>query len=290
MIDGNMNWKTIDFAIENGVAIITLDRPHRLNGFTVAMGRELVAAYDLADADDEVRSVVLTGRGRVFCAGADLDPSGTTFDFDPGPQRDPAAPSRDPGGVVTLRMYESTKPIIAAVNGSAVGVGLSMTLPADVRILAEGSKLGFVFAARGIAPDAASSWFLSRIVGMGRALEWCLSARLFDSTEALASGLVHDVVPAAEVLPRALAIATSMAESSAPVAATMTRQLLWRMAGATSPYEAHRLESLALSYLGRSDDATEGVRAFLEGRTPEWKLRVPRDLPDWFPWESDVTD
>lgn len=275
-------YETIAYEVADHIATVTLDRPDRLNAFTATMATELVDAFDRIDADDEVRAVVVTGRGRGFCAGADLGSGAATFGRHG--RREDGRWSRDTGGLVTLRIFRCLKPVIAAINGPAVGVGASMTLPMDIRVLAEGAKVGFVFAARGIVPDAAASWFLPRVVGLPQALEWCLTGRVFGSDEALAGGLVRSVHPAGEVVGVARALATEIATSVAPVSAVLTRQLLWRMAGAADPMDAHRLDSRAIAELGQLADAGEGVTSFLEKRPPAWSLAPSRDLPGWFPW------
>ena len=272
----------IAYEVDGPVATITLDRPDRLNAFTVEMMSELLQAFDLADGDDRVRAVILTGRGRGFCAGADLGGGGSTFDHgDAPPGR--LAP-RDGGGLVSLRMFRSKKPVIAAINGPAVGVGASMILPADFRLMAATARIGFVFAARGIVPESASSWFLPRIVGINQALEWCLTARVFPASEAFAAGLVRSVHPQGELLAAARAIAAEIAANTAPVSAVITRQMLWRMMTAAHPMEAHRVDSLAVARTGRAADAREGVESFLEKRPANWTMQPSRDEPDWDPW------
>jgi len=289
-----MSFTEILYEVDGPAAIITLNRPERLNAFTGTMQNELVAAFDMADADDEVRAVIVTGAGRGFCAGADLGAGGDTFNYDArgtadGEPRgtstaDPDRAPRDGGGVLTLRIFDSKKPVIGAINGSAVGVGLTMTLPMDVRILADNAKLGFVFAGRGIAPDAAASWFLPRIVGISQALEWVLTARVFPAQEALDARLVKQVLPADQVLPAAKVLVDEIAKGSAPVSAVVSRGLLWRMLGADHPMVAHRADSAAIFDLGRKADAKEGVMAFLEKRAPDWKLKPSQDLPATYPW------
>jgi enoyl-CoA hydratase/carnithine racemase len=281
----------IDYQVDDGVATVTLDRPEALNAFTATMCRELIEAIDRVDDDDAVRAVVVTGRGRAFCAGADLSAGGATFD--PGERAGRGdltgrtVPGvdvpRDGGGLVTLRLYDCLKPVIAAVNGPAVGVGVTMTLAMDVRLASDTARFGFVFGRRGIVPEAASSWFLPRVVGIGRALEWSLSGRVFPAAEALAGGLVTAVHPAEELLPAAYSLAREFAES-APVSAALTRQLMWRMLGADHPMAAHRIDSRAIAARGRSADVREGVAAFLEKRAARFPEQVSTDLPEFFPW------
>jgi enoyl-CoA hydratase/carnithine racemase len=276
-----MDFEEIRYELDGHVATITLDRPDRLNAFTGTMARELIAAFDAADADDAVRAVIVTGAGRGFCAGADLGGGAGTFDWRDR-QEDGGVP-RDTGGRVSLRIFESTKPVIAAINGPAVGVGITMTLPMDVRLAAEGAKIGFVFARRGIVPEACSSWFLPRIVGISQAMEWVASGRVFQAEEALAAGLVRSVHPADDVLPAARALADEIATSAAPVSVAVSRRLLWTMLGARHPMEAHRADSRALFSRGQSADAAEGVTSFLEKREPDFPDRVSDGLPPLFP-------
>ena len=277
--------ETLTYAVADGVATITLNRPERLNAFNRTMLAELLEVFDETDADDGVRAVIVTGAGRAFCAGADLGAGSATFRSTAEIGQGPAP--RDGGGQLVLRIFRSLKPVIAAINGPAVGVGASMTLPMDVRILAEGAKVGFVFAARGIVPDGASSWFLPRVVGISRALEWCLTGRVFSAAEALEGGLVRSVHPAAEVVGVARELALEIAANVAPVSAVITRQLLWQMLGADHPMVAHRVDSRAIYDTGRLADAAEGVSSFLEKRPAEWTLTPGHDLPDWFPFSPE---
>jgi enoyl-CoA hydratase/carnithine racemase len=272
----------IRYEVADGVATITLHRPDRLNAFTATMARELVAAFDAADADDDVRAVLMTGSGRCFCAGADLGPGASTFNAGAGTagaaQRAGfgtiGGVPRDWGGVASLRIAASRKPVIAAVNGPAVGIGATMTLPADVRIAAESARFGFVFARRGLVLEAASSWFLPRVVGISQAMEWAATGRVFDAAEALAGRLVSRVVPDAGLLPAARSLAAEIVENTSAVSVTLSRQLLWSMLGAGSPWEAHRLDSRAIFLLGQGPDAAEGVTSFLEKRPPKFPGRV----------------
>lgn len=271
-----MDFEHIRYEIADGVLTITLNRPDRLNAFTATMGRELIAALDAADADDDVRAVIVTGEGRAFCAGADLEGAGSTFDYGDDELH------RDGGGRVVLRIYESKKPVIAAINGPAVGVGITMTLPMDFRLVAEGAKLGFVFARRGIVPEACSSWFLPRLVGISQALEWVETGRVFLADEALRGGLVRSVHPPAELLGAANELAREIADNAAPVSVALARQLVLRMAGAEHPMIAHRADSRAMYARGRSQDAQEGITAFLEKRPAAFPDRVSDGLPDVF--------
>ncbi|MEU4311028.1 enoyl-CoA hydratase-related protein [Nocardia sp. NPDC024068] len=262
------------------IAILRLHRPDRLNAFTDEMCERIIATMDEIDADDTVRAVVITGSGRAFCAGADLAAGGDTFVLagDPGTGDVPA----DQGGRVALRLYRSNKPVIAAVNGPAAGVGVTVTLPADIRIASDTAKFGFVFTRRGLVPEACSSWFLPRIVGIATALEWTLGGRMVGAEEARERGLLREVVPADRVLPRALELARELVSGTAPVSVALTRQLMWRMLGADSPDVAHRAESLAIYLRGVSDDTREGVEAFLEKRDPRFPGQVSAGLPDLF--------
>jgi enoyl-CoA hydratase/carnithine racemase len=283
-------YETIEVTTHEGVATITLDRPDRLNAFTVGMQRELCDAFDRVDEDDEIRAVVVTGRGRGFCAGADLGGGGDTFDTSAqsgdGAVSSGADPSRhrDEGGLLTLRIFRCTKPVIAAVNGPAVGVGVTMTLPMDIRLASTDAKFGFVFARRGIVPEACSSWFLPRLVGISQAAEWCYTGRVFGPDEALAGGLVRSVHEPDELLPAATAIAREIADTTSAVSVAMTRAMLWRMLGEPHPMAAHRVDSPGIAHLGRSADAREGVMSFLEKRPARFTDTVSADMPPHYPW------
>jgi enoyl-CoA hydratase/carnithine racemase len=276
-----MNFEEIRYEVADRVLTITLNRPDRLNAFTPTMGRELIEAFDRADEDDDVRAIVVTGEGRGFCAGADLGAGGSTFDWRDR-QADGEIP-RDGGGVVTLRVFDSTKPVIAAINGPAVGVGITMTLPMDVRLAAEGAKIGFVFARRGIVPEACSSWFLPRIVGISQAMEWVATGRVFSAEEALAGRLVRSVHPQEQLLEAATSLAGEIADNTASVSVALARRLMWTMLGAGHPMDAHRADSRAMFARGQSEDAREGVTSFLEKREPEFPDRVSDGLPELFP-------
>jgi enoyl-CoA hydratase/carnithine racemase len=276
-----MEFEQIRYEVADGVLTITLDRPDRLNAWTPVMSRELIAAFDRADADDEVRAIVITGEGRAFCAGADLAGGGDTFDWRERQSGD--AVPRDNGGQVTLRIFDSVKPVIAAINGPAVGVGATMTVPMDVRLAAEDARIGFVFARRGIVPEACSSWFLPRVVGISQAMEWVATGRVFSAEEALAGGLVRSLHPSGELLDAARELGREIAENTAPVSVALARRMLWTMLGAAHPMEAHRADSRAMFSRGQSADAREGVTSFLEKRPARFPDRVSEGLPEIFP-------
>jgi len=280
-----MDFEQITTDLADHVFTITLNRPERLNAFTTTMGDELRAAIDRADADDEVRAVIVTGAGRGFCAGADLERGSETFTK--REHEDPDSIPRDGGGRLTLRIFECTKPVIAAINGPAVGIGATMTLPMDVRLASETARIGFVFSRRGIVPEACSSWFLPRVVGISRAMEWVATGRVFDAQEALEGGLVRSVHPAGELLEAANLLAREIADNTAPVSVALARMMMWRMLGAEHPMVAHRADSRGMYYRGRSADAAEGVTSFLEKRPAQFPDRTSDGLPDIMPgWTS----
>ncbi|MFP8875269.1 MAG: crotonase/enoyl-CoA hydratase family protein [Myxococcota bacterium] len=279
-----MAYETLLTHLEDGVLTVTLNRPQRLNALNEQMARDLIALADEIDADDAVRVVVFTGAERGFCAGADLSAGADTF---AGVGSDPSRIRRDGGGLITLRFFDCKKPLIAAINGPAVGVGITMTLPMDVRIASDKAKMGFVFTRRGVVPEACSSWFLPRIVGIAQAMRWVASGRVFPAEEALAGGLVSEVLPPDALLPRAYEIAAEMTSHTSAVSVALSRQMLWKMLGADHPMEAHKIDSRGIQYMGASADAREGVESFLEKREPNFQLRVSRDLPDYFPWWKD---
>ncbi len=337
MADG---YRTIDYAVDEGIATITLDRPDHMNAFTVRMCLEMIDAFDRVDADPDVRVVIVTGAGRAFCAGADLAGGAASFDAGGSPASRPAGgltsgeastrgsgaagvapgaaasgvdagslggtaaevpgeramrrqldPRRDLGGMLTLRIFDVTKPVIAAINGPAVGIGATMTLPMDIRMASESAKFGFVFAARGIVPEAASGWFLPRLVGIQQALEWCYTARVFRAPEALDGGLVRSVHAPDELMGAARALASEIATNSAPVSVALTRQFMWKGLVANHPMEAHQVDSPGVTATGAGADAREGITAFFEKRSPQWRQQVPGDLPDWFPsWDQPPFD
>lgn len=278
-----MDYADIKYEIADRVATVTLSRPDKLNAFTSRMCAELIDAFGRADEDDEVRAVVVTGAGRAFCAGADLSRGGGTFDYTRS-DATPLGEFRDGGGKVALRIFESRKPVIAAVNGAAVGIGVTMTLPMDVRIASSEARFGLVFSRRGVVPEACSSWFLPRIVGISRAAEWTFTGRVFDSQEALAGGLVSRVVAPEDLLPAAYALAREIAENTSAVSVALTRQMLWRMLGADHPMEAHRIDSKGIYCMGASPDAVEGIASFKEKRRPRFSMRPSEDMPPYYPW------
>jgi enoyl-CoA hydratase/carnithine racemase len=289
-----VNYGDIAYEVADGVATITLDRPDRLNAFTVRMQQELVDACDRVDADPDVRVLVVTGRGRGFCAGADLGGGGATFDRDTnvaagqvGLEAD--GRHRDEGGLVSLRFFGLTKPIIGAINGPSVGVGVTMTLPMDVRLASTSAKFGFVFARRGIVPEACSSWFLPRLVGISRAMEWCATGRVFGADEALAGGLVRSLHEPDDLLPAAYDLAREIVDNTSAISVSLTRAMLWRMLGEDHPMAAHRIDSGLIDACGAGPDAREGVVSFLEKRPPQFPGRVPGDLPAAYPWWTDPT-
>ena len=277
-----MSFTTLLYEVEDHVLTITLNRPDRLNAFNGDMYRELLDAFDQADADEDVRAIIMTGAGRGFCAGADLSSGGDTF---AGRSDRPVdKKTGDEGGEIARRIFNCLKPVIVAFNGPAVGVGVTMTLPADIRLAAKGIKMGFVFAGRGIIPEACSSYFLPRIVGISKALEWCYTARVFRSEEALEAGLVSYLYEPDELMRAARKLAREIAENASAVSNTVLRHMLWRMLGASHPIEAHRIDTIGINKLGDAPDAREGVTAFLEKRKPDFPGRVTKDLPDFFPW------
>ncbi|MEY3680078.1 MAG: hypothetical protein RL547_690 [Actinomycetota bacterium] len=282
-----MNFEEIQYSVDGPVATITLHRPDKMNAFTNRMLKEIIAAFDLTDADDAVRAVIVTGSGKAFCAGADLSGGGETFSKGGSDVAAKSGVVRDGGGLVALRIFESKKPVIGAINGAAVGVGVTMTLPMDIRLASDKAKFGFVFAKRGIVPEAASSWFLPRLVGISQAAEWCYTGRIIDADEALRGRLVRSVHSPDELLSVARSIALEIAAGTAPVSVALTRQMLWRMLGADHPMEAHRVDSRAINSRGASDDAREGVLSFLEKRPAEFPVKVSDGLPNVFPdWQD----
>jgi enoyl-CoA hydratase/carnithine racemase len=278
-----MSFNTITCDVEDGILTLTLNRPEILNAFNREMLGEMLEVLDRADEDDEVRAIIVTGAGRGFCAGADLSSGGDTFNANAREDR-ASGLQPDGGGQLSLRIYELKKPIIAAINGPAVGVGVTMTLPMDIRLAADGARFGFVFARRGIVPEACSSYFLPRVVGISQALEWCYSGRVFSAEEALAGGLIKSIHSKEALLPAARAIAKDIGANTSAISVTLIRQMMWRMLGADHPMEAHKIDSRGVYYTGKSADAAEGVNAFLEKRKADFPGRVSTDLPDYYPW------
>ncbi|MEP1142750.1 MAG: crotonase/enoyl-CoA hydratase family protein [Henriciella sp.] len=288
------DYEEIKLEQEGPIAILTLDRPEKMNAFTGKMMQEMIDAFDKTDANDEIRAVIVTGSGdRAFCAGADLSQGAKTFDYekraDTGEagRTDKTDIQRDGGGRVTLRIFDSLKPVIGAINGASVGIGVTMQLAMDIRIASDNARFGFVFNRRGINPEAASSWFLPRLVGIQQALEWCYSGRVFPAEEALKGGLVLSVHPQADLLDVAKAKAMEIAENTAAVSTTLTRQMMWRMLGASHPMEAHIVDSAAIYTRGQTEDAREGVMSFLEKRQPVYPVKVSDGMPNFFPWWED---
>jgi enoyl-CoA hydratase/carnithine racemase len=282
-----VSYEEILYSVDGPVATITLHRPDKMNAFTNRMLKEIISAFDESDADDAVRAVIVTGSGKAFCAGADLSGGGETFAKGGSDVAAKSGVVRDGGGLVALRIFESKKPVIGAINGAAVGVGVTMTLPMDIRLASTVAKFGFVFAKRGIVPEAASSWFLPRIVGISQAAEWCYTGRIVSAENAMAGRLVRSVHAPDDLLPAARAIAEEIAAGTAPVSVALTRQMLWRMLGADHPMEAHRVDSRAINSRGASADAREGVVSFLEKRPAAFPVRVSDGLPEVFPdWED----
>jgi enoyl-CoA hydratase/carnithine racemase len=295
-----MAYETLLTELADGICTITINRPDKLNALNTTMIREFIDAIDVADKDDAARAIIVTGAGRAFCAGADLSTGTGTFDREQrkdrpqvpiGPDGQPDLShenARDGGGRMTLRVFECRKPVIAAVNGPAVGIGATMILPMDVRIASSEARFGFVFSQRGIVPEAASSYFLPRIVGISQALEWCYAGRVFSADEALAGGLVSRVVPPADLIPTARTLARSFIDNTAPVSVALIRQMMWRMLGASHPMEAHRIDSKAMFHRGRGADVKEGILSFLEKRPPRFTDKVSEDLPE-LPWGETPT-
>lgn len=280
-------YEQILYEVQDRVLTLTLNRPDKLNAYTPIMQRELIDALKRADEDDEIRAIIFTGSGRGFCAGADLSAGGSTFDYE---KRDPKLrneQSRDGGGMLSLAIFEVKKPVIAAINGPAVGVGATMTLPMDVRMIAEGAKMGFVFARRGIAPEACSTYFLPRIVGISQAAEWVYTGRVFSAQEAYEKRLASRILPADQLLPAARELALEIAQNTSAISVALSRQMLWRMLGVDHPMEAHKIESRAINALGKAPDAFEGVSSFLEKRPAKFTQRPSQDMPAFYPWWED---
>ena len=283
MNGGIVSYSTILYEVEENILTITLDRPEALNAFNNNMLEELLDACDRADADDNVKAIIVTGAGRAFCAGADLSSGGKTFNSDARNDRESGI-NPDGGGRLTLRLYELNKPIIAAINGPAVGVGVTMTLAMDIRLASTQAKFGFVFARRGIVPEACSSYFLPRAVGISKALEWCYSGKVFPAQEAVDGGLLRSLHQPEDLLTEARAIAAEIRDNTAPVSVAMVRHMMWKMLGADHPMEAHKIDSRGVYYRGRSADAKEGVESFLEKRDANYPCKVSGDMPEFFPW------
>ncbi|HVA76854.1 MAG TPA: crotonase/enoyl-CoA hydratase family protein [Candidatus Binataceae bacterium] len=292
-----MAYEQILYDVKDNILTITLNRPEKLNAFTGIMMTEMIDAFDRADKDDQIRAIIVTGAGRAFCAGADLSSGAETFAPARADRPDRKSAiradgsidwsnevTRDGGGRLTLRIFESLKPVIAAVNGPAVGVGVTMQLAMDVRLASETARFGFVFSRRGIVPEACSSWFLPRIVGISQALEWTFSGRVFSAQEALEGRLVRKVYPAAELIPAARALARDIADNTSQVSVALIRQMMWKMLGADHPMEAHKVDSKGIFVRGSSADVREGVLSFLEKRPAKFPEKISKDMPSYFPW------
>ena len=272
------------YTIENGIGVLTLNRPDRMNAFTTAMLEEMVETFRDANRNDAVRVVVVTGAGKAFCAGADLGGGGKTFDAEAGGEDVGLTGHRDGGGQVTLEIFSCRKPVIAAINGAAVGVGITMTLPMDIRVVSEDAKIGFVFARRGIVPEACSSWFLPRIIGISKAVELCVTGRVFRAADEAASGLFNHIVPADQVLPKAMEIAREIADNTSAVSVALAKALLWHGMAQPDPQHAHIIDSKCIFWAGRGADAYEGVQSFLDKRPAQFKMSAWSDMPKFYPW------
>lgn len=282
------SFETMLLEKEDGILTLTLNRPDRLNAFNLEMAKEWLLALDEIDSDDDVRAVIVTGAGRGFCAGADLGGGAKTFDPSSVTKKASAPKeARDTGGIVTLRIYRCRKPIIAAVNGPAVGIGVTSILPMDIRLASEKARFGFVFSRRGIVPEACSSWFLPRVVGINQAMEWVATGRVFEAEEAKRGGLVSEVLPPDDLLPRAQELAREIVDNASGVSVALARQMMWQMLGASHPMHAHQLDSAAMNYMGSRPDSREGIESFLEKRAPEFPLRVSQDFPEGLDWTEE---
>ena len=279
-----MDFEQILYEVDDRIATITLNRPEKLNAWTEVMMAEMIRAFDMADLDDGVRVIIVTGAGQAFCAGADLDPSASGARKVNMPTDDVP---RDTAGRLTLKIYDVKKPVIAAINGPAVGVGTTMTLPMDIRLASETARLGLVFNRRGMVPEGCCTWFLPRIMGFSRAAEWILTGRVFSAQEALEGGLVSRVLPPERLLPAAGELAREIADNTSAISTALSRQMLWKMLCADHPMEAHKIESKGLHYMLQSPDLLEGVVSFLEKRAPDFKMSPSRDMPDYYPWWDD---
>jgi len=277
------NLETVRTEVRDNSLVIYLSREERMNAFTLSMQQEIVKVLDDAEQNDDIKAIIFTGDGKAYCAGADLSSGGDTFDNRKGRKRTNNV-VRDSGGLLTLRLFKSKKPLIAAVNGAAVGIGATMLLPMDIRICSDRARFGFVFARRGIVPEAASSWFLPRLIGIDKALELCYSGKVISAEEAKEINLVSEVLPQEKLIERALEIAKEFTAESSQISIALTRQMMWRMLGADDPMEAHKVDSRAIFELGQSGEAVEGVTSFLEKRSPSFPGKVSKDMPSFFPW------
>ena len=277
------NLETVRTEVRDNSLVIYLSREERMNAFTLSMQQEIVKVLDDAEQNDDIKAIIFTGDGKAYCAGADLSSGGDTFDNRKGRKRTNNV-VRDSGGLLTLRLFKSKKPLIAAVNGAAVGIGATMLLPMDIRICSDRARFGFVFARRGIVPEAASSWFLPRLIGIDKALELCYTGKVISAEEAKEINLVSEILPQEKLIERALEIAKEFTAESSQISIALTRQMMWRMLGADDPMEAHKVDSRAIFELGQSGEAVEGVTSFLEKRSPSFPGKVSKDMPSFFPW------
>ncbi len=284
-------YEHIELEIADGIATIWMNRPDKMNAFTELMRYEIIDALDHTDADDDVRAVIFTGRGRAFCAGADLSSGEGTFSRGGSDIMGRNGVPRDGGGTVSLRIFDSKKPVIGAINGAAVGVGVTMTLPMDIRLASTAAKFGFVFSRRGIVPEAASSWYLPRLVGISQAMEWVASGEVFPAEEAMAGGLIRSVYEPDDLLPAAYALARTLTESSSAVSIAVARKMMWRMLGADHPMAAHKVDSRGILERGRSEDVKEGITSFFEKRAPQFPDKVSDGLGTIFSdWDDPTYD
>ena len=273
-------YKELLTSLHGDTFVISLNRPEKLNAFTKTMQDELIKAFDYTDQNDDIKSVVISGEGRAYCAGADLVEGPNTFNYAEEGNKLSNNDNRDGGGLVALRIFKSKKPVIGAINGDAVGVGATMTLPMDIRIASESARFGFVFSRRGAVPEACSSWFLPRIVGISKALDWCYTGKVFGAEEAFQNRLVSKVISESKLLGRALEIGSSYSEKTSAISVSLSRQMMWNMLAATHPEEAHILDSMAMEKMGKSPDIKEGIASFLDKRAPNFQMKVSKDLPD----------
>jgi enoyl-CoA hydratase/carnithine racemase len=278
-----VKYDAIMYEVTDGILTITLNRPEKLNAVNHTMETELLDAFNRADADDDIRAIIVTGAGRAFSSGADIGGGG----FELGKEDATVDTHRDEGGIITLRIYDLKKPTIAAINGLAVGFGVTLTLPMDIRLASEDARMAFVFTRRGVVMESCSSWFLPRIVGIGKAAEWVITGKVVGATEALKHNLVNEVLPSDSLVTRAREIASDIVQNTSAISVCLCRQLLWKMLGANHPIEAHRLDSKYVFWTSKQADAREGVLSFMEKRPPKFPMKPSRDMPKFYPWWSE---